>query len=686
MKERVLSKKIIVASVCFVLTLVLVVGIGLGWYGGFLNTELNPLNARVVYLSRYFESGNGKSSDEIVQGYDSNGDPIFNDGFSSTDHVDPNTNAAYEIKTPDQLYNLAWLQYMGYFNIPSEEDADVSSTYFYLSADLDMTGYILPPIGTTENPFIGSFDGNGYTISNLIVSNVRSDMEASAYVDNSELPLLLREEIGSNALEDVNIVGFFGVVGNYNDNADYDTSDNQIVNVTLDGIEVRSKTSSAISGLAVGYVEKNDDDECPLSGVVVTGASELVNTATSGVTVDGVDLDNLSEFTLVGYAADDVCKTSINKYEQDVDVKNETGKWMTSQLAGATWGNSIDMYGIYGRLRYAKSLASHPITYTDTEKVTYKKYNQASAETIYEGGTKQGAMTKYYMYDPNVTGGGTYISYEYGYRYMELAGITGTGAGYRNYLEDSITKDITAYEEQAYTNQGNNTPAVIISDGSGNYLGLTVQNGQLALTNVTTRAEAARWYQDGSTLSIWAGVYNNALVVPPLTNPTSAQAATVKRYYLINGGTVPALSESSLGISDAWTITSSGSQHTIANGDYYLNFDGTWKISSAGFVISDSNSNYLSVSNGSIVNSNTPALWYIGSDSRVYTVESGTVYYLTYNNLRKLSLTTSAAQVWELNSNTHQLHIDDYYLAYDTTNTSYSDTDGWGLTNENFRR
>ena len=61
------------------------------------------------------------------------------------------------------LYNLAWLQYLGYFNRREGFNNDRDQTYFALDGNIDMRGRAIPPIGTEEYPFIGKFNGNGKT-------------------------------------------------------------------------------------------------------------------------------------------------------------------------------------------------------------------------------------------------------------------------------------------------------------------------------------------------------------------------------------------------------------------------------------------------------------------------------------------------------------------------------------------
>ena len=79
-------------------------------------------------------------------------------------------NGYYQIGTPDQLQWLAGAVKMGFQNAKAQ-----------LTADLDMGGTLadgvpaegsklFTPIGTTEVPFIGEFDGQGHVISNLVIN------------------------------------------------------------------------------------------------------------------------------------------------------------------------------------------------------------------------------------------------------------------------------------------------------------------------------------------------------------------------------------------------------------------------------------------------------------------------------------------------------------------------------------
>ena len=81
----------------------------------------------------------------------------------------------YGITKPRHLYNLAWLQYLNYFNKNVDDSGQIIPTYFELGSDVDGEGMVIPPIGNESHPFVGNFDGQGFVISNFVISNNASD-------------------------------------------------------------------------------------------------------------------------------------------------------------------------------------------------------------------------------------------------------------------------------------------------------------------------------------------------------------------------------------------------------------------------------------------------------------------------------------------------------------------------------
>ena len=178
---------------------------------------------------------------EVIPGY-------FAGGDGTAEHP-------YIINRPIHLYNLAWLQDTGRFNQP-DENGDYTQFHFVLSADLDMTGIILPPIGTREYPFIGTFESETsttdgtvdevkYTISNLTVSNALGLGEVEKRPQS--VTELLRAEI----------VGMFGVIGVYDLGQEATVYGSIVPSVSdfyLENPTVRAQSDATLIGLIAGYV------------------------------------------------------------------------------------------------------------------------------------------------------------------------------------------------------------------------------------------------------------------------------------------------------------------------------------------------------------------------------------------------------------------------------------------------
>ena len=212
---------------------------------------------------------------------------------------------AYKISNAVHMYNLAWLQYIGYFNYNGGETGvnnGLKQSYFELTADIDMSllGSALPPIGTEEYPFIGNFNGNGHTISGLTVSNTKGDGNITKYPTNARFDANGMLDCADNSSKEVQIVGAFGVVGNYNKVVGYTLNDT-LMNVKgfyLDGITVKTYSENTLVGLVAGEVSAS------LSNVGV-GKSQI-NLSSSSVGL-GDNGNVVSKYSIVGdYDAESV--------------------------------------------------------------------------------------------------------------------------------------------------------------------------------------------------------------------------------------------------------------------------------------------------------------------------------------------------------------------------------------------
>ena len=91
--------------------------------------------------------------------------------------VEKDPTGVYRIATPQDLVEFAAIVNDGYTNIDAK-----------LVADLNMSGVKYSPIGSSTASYQGTFDGQGYTIDNLVVEN--RDKEGQGifgYVNNATI-------------------------------------------------------------------------------------------------------------------------------------------------------------------------------------------------------------------------------------------------------------------------------------------------------------------------------------------------------------------------------------------------------------------------------------------------------------------------------------------------------------------
>ena len=260
-KTRVLALCIISGFSAITLATSTIAWFAIGTHISF-GTDTNDVNVTGGSVASYYESGSGAIDDKYV------------------------------ISDKIHLYNLAWLQYIGYYNAYKtsfQENApnDIVQCYFELKNDIDMDGLTLPPIGTEKYPFLGNFDGRGYTISNFTISNDNPVPDSSDFG--------VAKPANFYAGEQSNIVGFFGVVGNLpNQTISYDSSIVGFYNTTLSNFTVKAKTSQVLIGLAGGYV--NGD----MHNVKING-NATIDINGQSVSALGGDFQKVSDYGLVGY-------------------------------------------------------------------------------------------------------------------------------------------------------------------------------------------------------------------------------------------------------------------------------------------------------------------------------------------------------------------------------------------------
>lgn len=276
---------IIFAVVCLFFTSL---GTTFAW---FINTSFVDPDVSGYTVAAYFGGGDG-TSEEVSE-----------------------TKGPYIISNPRHLYNLAWLQYFGQFN--TVENDMFIQTHFVVTQNINMDGYVLPPIGTTEYPFLGNFNGNGYIISNLTVSNNFEDF-------NNMHPVNV-----TSVGEETNILGMFGVIGKYtgmeNFSSSVNTNSNNVTNFYLDNISInasRQNENSLLVGLFAGYVNANASNV----GIHYSNISLAKNSSNSE--------NIISNYTLIG------------------DYNSDEGGVNWGDSPGIDYGSSLDVQQLYQRIEY----------------------------------------------------------------------------------------------------------------------------------------------------------------------------------------------------------------------------------------------------------------------------------------------------------------------------------------------
>ena len=284
----------------------------------------------------------------------------------------------YGINIARHLYNLAWLQYSGYFNRDLDGDGNLDTYYFELDpemdAPLDMTGYTLPPIGTERYPFLGEFNGNSKIITNLHASN-----NFNSFGINHPTTITT-----SAAFVQPQIVGLFGVVGSLpNPSYTYANSANKIFDLGVTNTNIATVTSQSLIGVVAGYV--NGD----ISGVAVDASEANISAAnTTALSYTS----NLSDHGVVGYVAKSGRKNQITRVEETIyDLNISSVHEFNASDSGDVqgFGGSIDMKTLYNNIlnEIWIECTNNTLNNTDSDDKHLAQYPTAATQAIAQDGT-----------------------------------------------------------------------------------------------------------------------------------------------------------------------------------------------------------------------------------------------------------------------------------------------------------
>lgn len=622
-------KKLIQPLTALLYSLVAVL-LGIGVYvmiafSWFTNTELVEPDLSGFSVSAYFGGGKGTEDDPFL------------------------------IKNQRHLYNLCWLQYLGYFNKVGTLNSNgqyvsggstLTQYSFSVENDLNMNGWYLPPIGTTLQPFIGILNGNGHSIYNLHTTNVFSEF-------GNRHP----SSVNASNFANVEVIGFMGVVGKIdsmaNNDKSIDTTDNAVANIKLKNNDIKTRTSTSLVGIAAGYIN---------------GYIEDIGIVNSSLDISGTKLanrDDISTYTVAGYATEDyIIKTSTTK----AMVLNPTNTVKTSYVysdEGDTtgWGGSINMYDMYTNVLLPKWDSSYSKRqfhqYYTTRTITIDKDgNQTSVygpepPTAYERPNLGGDFGYHeYSYETSYVGDKKIASYSFFHRennsnYMYIAGNE------PRTVSNAVT--VTTKYEDAY----------LLSDGAGNYL--TRNNS--SLTNATDYSSTNSYWYFGDNGEIYT------------LNGTA-------KYYLNDDNGTLALGQISYTEWDTFGDT------PMSQDGNYLVYDSGWKLKSTsestvtGFTIGYNN-HYLvydedadSIDDTTDVNQAT--VWQTDSNNNVYTTSNGTLRYLcTSGNYAQAIIISDTPNSRPFRRNNNRIRYtgnnNNYYLYYNNGWTAYNHTSSTNL-------
>lgn len=465
---------------------------------------------------------------------------------------------AYVISSSTHFYNLAWLQYLGYFNAAGGANNGRLQSYFKLTKNIDMselqrngTVSALPPIGTEQYPFIGNFNGNGHKIDKVFVSNLMSDLIVrpttykTATDDNNNEVLAVYGTTGTTT-KAVNIVGLFGVTGDYGVSADAKgvvSGSNEytnkfkdslslptaattsgadevyygvmkVENLYTDNLSVKSASSKTLVGLAAGYASAS------LSNVGVYRCDITVNAGATGLS----DSAPLSNYSLLG------------DYNDAVITWDEKPSGGGGGGSGNDWGGSINIYELSKRITYIMNDSMSYSAYTSVaapnkfglNNISYNKYNLPDT-SFYESTGIQA-----YLYNGSYFPLGVNTDTEFSGG--EITGKkTDSGSKYSNWktATTSFFSDLSNSSEILKNNTGYVTSPATTNqhDGTLHYIRdvSTVQNS-FGGTTYDADKLVMLTYQNGTFVRIKDGdnITRNTALESAFSD--TVEASTLKRY------------------------------------------------------------------------------------------------------------------------------------------------------------
>ncbi len=214
--------------------------------------------------------------------------------LASIDETQTLAKGTYSISSADELAKLAQMHNAGKITAGSE---------FVLGADIDLSNYNWTPIGGYENRFTGTFDGNGYKITNLNTNQAAGYQGLFGGTENAVIKNLgiTSGEIICGYINSGSLIGF----------ASNSTITNCFATIDIINIDVDSEWLGANGGLIGRTFGTCDIDYCYTTGDIKSTGNQcggLIGlhengSVTNCFTTGNVDSERYAVGGLIGHSS-----------------------------------------------------------------------------------------------------------------------------------------------------------------------------------------------------------------------------------------------------------------------------------------------------------------------------------------------------------------------------------------------
>lgn len=274
---------------------------------------INPISGEFEWITRKDHGGVNVITINVTDGYSMVSKSV---NINVNDFIfaggDGTAGNPFQIATSEQLVAL------------SSNGSGYWDNHFVLLNDIDMTGQYMKPIGSRFHEFCGSFNGNGFTINNLVINR-----PTESYV--GLFGHTYRAEISNLGMENVDITGKSSVGGIVGRNYTYSTVRNCYVSGVVN-----------VYGFYGGGVVGDNTEFCLVENCYSTAAiTALKDGYQTGAYIGGIVGSNWSSIVKNCYASGRLYKeANLTVYAGAVVAQNRTHiseEWLESKVENCYW-------------------------------------------------------------------------------------------------------------------------------------------------------------------------------------------------------------------------------------------------------------------------------------------------------------------------------------------------------------